>query len=303
MNWIVDVLILIFIVISMIFGLIDGIYKKIIGLLAFTITFLAIYFIGKNQAVDYIRYTLLYDITKGAGFVITLSDLDLTFRIMTVEDFFVLLQNIDTSLQPLFLKLTCESLCKFVYLFAAALVSRIISGLVYLILYYALFRWIIPQSRRKPKRVCRILGMVFSLIEAFAVTYLTYLIIIPFSGLSETILSLPERFASQIPFLSSEVGKQLIQIAGAAVVPGNSIFLNILFSVSSAFGFDPYALYSFTIDGVKYNSGDAVKTIIDSVLDLVDQVLNNGSGSEATETTEIVSASIKTGIALIPTLN
>lgn len=141
-----------FVILGLILGLIRGWWRTFIGLTVFAIGMVIFL---KSGVTDYIakfvRYDLLdwlvsqgwiqpirIDMTESLGVVIELK---------TVEEAILLLQNFD--LDPHYLILNADFLCKFVATSAVAIIMIPVAFLLSTILYWLIIRWITPKFFRK----------------------------------------------------------------------------------------------------------------------------------------------------------
>lgn len=279
METIIDICIAILLLSFIVIGFWKGFVKKCLSLVVMLSIFILTYLILKSTALDYLRYSLIYDVTSGQGIVINLPD-SMVIRVLSLEDLFVVLQNFDSSLSSVFLKMTCEAFCKYILFIVAFLISGMISWLVTMILYYPLFRFLVPKRPsgfRMPGMLSRFFGAIISLIEGVIVVYLFLLCLTPLSALNNIIPDLYDKLVSINSSFNNENVKTLFDFLNIALNFDNSIVFTALINISSSFGFVPTSMFKFEIDGSEYSLYDSLKILSNTLLDVLDQATSNSS--------------------------
>lgn len=290
MGTVIDIFIIVLVFLSLLEGFWKGFYKKIISLGISCLIFFGLYFILKETLVDYFRYSLIYDVTKGAGIVVNINE-SFTIRVTTLEDLFVVLQNFDSNLSGLFLKGTCESFCKNVVMIISVLVCYLTGGLITTILYNLIFKWFYPKNpstgKRTPGMFMRILGGVVSTLQAVFLIYLAFVMFFPLNGLADFV----PRIYDKLILIGDQFNNPNIKLAFdyfyQFLKMENSFTMKAFLNFSPLIGIDPYNLFSFTLDGTEYGLHESLQQIGESAL----KVLENISSSQPqTPTNDVLDA-------------
>lgn len=281
MGTIVDIGIAVLLLLFALAGFWKGFVKKCLSLVVMISIFILAYIILKATALDYLRYTLIYDVTNGQGIVVNLPD-DMVIRVLSLEDLFVVLQNFDSSLSGVFLKMTCEAFCKYILFVAAFIISGLISWLVTMILYYPLFRFLVPKRPsgfRFPGILSRFFGLIVSFIEGIIFVYLVLLCLTPLSALNDIIPDLYTKLSSLNESFNNENIKSLFDMLNSVLNFDNSIIFTALINISSTFGLVPTSMFKFEVDGSEYSLYDSLKILSNTLLDVLDQATSNSSSN------------------------
>ena len=281
MGTIIDISIAVFLFLAILRGFWKGLVKKCLSIVLMVTICVISYIILKSTALDYLRYSLIYDVTNGQGIVVTLPD-DMVIRVLSLEDLFVVLQNFDSSLSGVFLKMTCETFCKYALFIVACLISYLTTWLVTMILYYPLFRFLVrkrPSGFRVPGMLSRFLGAIIGLIQGIIVVYAMLLVFTPVSAIYEIIPDIYEKLVSLNESFDTESMKSLFDVIHNVLNLESSVILTALINISSAFGFPPVNMFKFEIDGCEYTLYDSLKILSNTFLDVLDKVTSNTSSS------------------------
>lgn len=287
MGTIIDATLLVLLGLFCLFGLWKGAVKKTITVVIIIVTCFISYFILKSTMLDYLRYSFLYDVTKGSGIVINLTEQNLTFRVMSIEDLFVVLQNFDSSLSSIFLKMTCESFCKYILLIVSVLISYILSGIISFILYHLLFKFIVPvnsEGKRTPGVISRLLGAVIGLIQGLVVVYIGLLMFIPLEGIKDVLPKIYEVLIQYKPEYNTQEIKQWFDLAANFLQFDNSMVLKFIINGSSAVGIDLHNLFKFEIDGTVYSLNQSLNILSNSIVEVVESFLESSGQTGGNQT-------------------
>lgn len=260
-----DLIIGILLVVGLFMGLMQGFFRKLNRVIILAIVFSLIYFIFSPMLSNWIRYNAFADF----NYVLTLELQGMTFKIYSVEDLFVVFQNV--GIDPDLLKLNCEGLCNALSFIILFLASFSLSTFLSWIFYHLIFKRLLPKKIRKPKVVGRLFGGLLGAMEwgfvififASAIGSLTgglESVVIP--QLSDTNSSIYELFKNfGIDTSVIETIKTPLEIIVKNLNPENSSILKVFFDFdSNAFnGFDLF-------NGAKIVNKDGKEEIVKSTL-------------------------------------
>lgn len=158
-----DIIVILFVLFGVLIGACQGLLRKLHRMVILVAVFLIIYFIFSGILSDWIRYNSLADF----DFVLSFTYENITFEVYSVEDLFVLFQNlgVDSGL----LKMTCEGLCDALSFAILFIVSIFLSTFISWILFDLIFKHIFPQSWVKGGLLKRILGALLGGVEWLAI--------------------------------------------------------------------------------------------------------------------------------------
>lgn len=149
---IADVILILFIGFGFIIGLLRKWWRLLIGLCIFGVIIFAYLYLGPVDYIsNFIQYDLLNWLVENNFMKPIVIDLEeqygVTFRIETVQEAFLLLQNfdVDSALIIATSDVFCKMMATIVFLPIAMIFAFIISSL----LYWLLLRWIMPKVLRK----------------------------------------------------------------------------------------------------------------------------------------------------------
>lgn len=149
---IADVILLVFIGFGLIIGLVRKWWRLIIGLVVFGVLICGFLYLGPADYIsNFVRFDLinwLVDNKIIPPIEINLQEqLGVTFKIETVQEAFLLLQNFD--LDPQNLISMSDIFCKMASVIVILPIGILVSWLVSTLLYWVLLRWIMPKFLRK----------------------------------------------------------------------------------------------------------------------------------------------------------
>lgn len=168
-NLTVDIIFLITTLIGCLFGMFGNWWRRLITIIVFVCLLVTGYFFFFDYATKFVQYDLINFVVE-KGWISELSftiQEDFTFRISNVEDIFILLQNI--GLDPQVLKSTCEGLTRSIIAFIGVTILSFASEIISFLLYWMLFRWIMPRKVRHGF-ISKILGIILGGGYAFVAT-------------------------------------------------------------------------------------------------------------------------------------
>lgn len=288
MKYLADLLIGCSLLCGLVFGFIQGGFRKFWRLIIFALVFVALYLALKDISIDFIRYDLLKLIKpEGLSFEIQSG---YTITITSIEDIFIIMQNLDENLTGLYLKLTCEVTCKLVFLLVLIEVALFVSNVISWPTWH-LVKFLIPFKFRKHIGIFqRLFGGVFGIIEWLIVMYL-YAIsfgqIGPLVNKFIPILENVSQLASYMPQI-----KEGVNYLNLATNPDNSYIMRIMFDMVRGFGKDPLSLLSFTYQSKRIYIVDSYDPLIPAINELVESFAGSSS-SETGETIKNVSFNIR----------
>lgn len=293
MSAILDIVAVVIILLGVLLGFWRGLVKQLLCVVLTVAVIAIVYFIAKDTAVDYFKYSLIYDLTNGSGIQIKVEELETTFKIMTLEDLFVVLQNFDGDLQTSFLKLSCDATCRYAVLICSIIVGQIISDILFEILYYSAFRFLVPQNdegKRKPSFLMRVFGAIFGLVEAAIVIYLFILCVAPLTEIFDNLLPLYQKIVEKGIVANNESVVNALKNIGQYIVLENSAINRAIISLSTLLGLNPYEFIKFTFEGTTYTVGSSLEKILNSAIEILDNLqIESGSATKSVQNLGILS--------------
>lgn len=278
MTMIVDIVFLVSLVLALLDGFLLGFTRRLMFTILFIGIFVGIYYIAKAQVVDYLRYDLLLDVTKGEGISVKITE-EYTVIVKSIEDLFIVLQNFDASLRAPFLKGTCEAFCTFAFFIATYIIAGISSRVLTWVLWFLPVRWIIPENLRRPKILSRIIGAVISVIGCVFGFFIVATFVFNLGGitadLDQIIADLKEADLAQY----AEYIEKYAEYIKAIFNIENSTVTKTLFDIATNMGLDPYSFFSFEAEGTTYTLYDAIHKLIEPVIDLLKNMNSSDSNS------------------------
>lgn len=219
MNY-TDFILIGFVILGLILGLIRGWRRTFIGLMLFGIGMAAFLYSGvADYIAKFVRYDLI-DWLVGNGWIQPIridmtESLGVVFELRTVEEAILLLQNFD--LDPHYLILNATFICKFVATSFVGIIMLPIAFLLASVLYWLLFRWIVPKFFRKgivPRLGGIVVGGIGYTIIGIIVISITFS---PLQGLNNNIINpLMDSSSNLYRAISTLLPDQIDQIANLA---------------------------------------------------------------------------------------
>lgn len=288
MKYLSDLLIGCSLLYGLVFGFIQGGFRKLWRLIIFALVFVVLYLALKDISIDFIRYDLL-NLIKPEGLSFEIQS-GYTITVTSIEDLFVIMQNLDENLTGLYLKLTCEVTCKLVFFIVLIEVALLVSNIISWPTWH-LVKFLIPSKFRKHIGIFqRLFGGAFGVIEWLLIMYL-YAIsfgqIGPLANKFIPILENVSQLASYMPQI-----KEGVNYLNLASNPDNSYIMRTLFDMVRSFGKDPLSLLSFTYQNKKVYIVDSYDPLIPAINELIESFVGSSS-NETGETIKSVSSNIR----------
>ena len=266
---IIDIIFIVTLLIGFVSGIIGNWWRRLITIIIFVALIVVAYYGYFEYATNWVRYDLLQFLVE-KGYISSLSfELapNFSLRVTNLEDFFILFQNL--GFDPIVLKGSCEGLIKALIASVFIALAAVVSEIVSFILYWCLFKWIMPKKIIKGF-IPRILGAFLGVGFTFFTCSLTIGLTGCFMGsISETILPavadansslslLLDKFAYSNGLLNqAELVKYLSYVCGAFdPLFAQSIVVRPIFEILDQMGFSP--LQIITVDSIN-EAGETVK--------------------------------------------
>ena len=280
MKYLADLLIGCSLLYGLVFGFIQGGFRKFWRLIIFASVFTILYLALKDISVDFIRYDLLKLIKpEGLSFEIQSG---YTITVTSIEDVFIIMQNLDENLTGLYLKLTCEITCKLVFFLALIEVALVVSNVISWPTWH-LVKFLIPSKFRKHIGIFqRLFGGVLGIIEWLLIMYLYAISLGQIGPLANKFIPILEN-VSQLSSYMPQI-KEGVNYFNLATNPDNSYIMRTLFDMVRSLGKDPLSLLSFNYQSKKVYLVDSYDPLIPAINELVESF----AGSTSNETGETI---------------
>lgn len=290
----VDVVFLICILIGFLFGLLDKWFKS---LMFYAIFFVAFFIVVKGGFLsgfsNFIRYGLFkflqvnfgmpkleFDLTQSFGF---------TLRIETLEELLLLTQNF--GLDATEITTTVDLICQCLSLCIMTIVIFLGAWLVSTILYFCLFRWILPKFLRKGPINRALGGIVGGAGEAMVFLIFLAVFISPLIGINNNILIPLQDSSSSIYKLVNDLNPSLISQSSDAIsqlsnfislynpLGDQSTLCKAIYNSLNSIGLDPF--YIISTKSEETNESISFANYFDSFLSGLVSKLSEDSSSVA----------------------
>lgn len=286
----VDILFLAFVLIGLVWGFISNWYRQLIGIIVFAAIFGVFYLFFLDYLTKFVEYDLINYMVE-QGFIkpieFYVESLDTTFKIESVLDGFLFLQNID--MDPEMLKVVCEGVCKAAVLFVGFIVIGISSILISSLLYWILLRWIMPRNARKGVVAHLFGGLLGALLNGTYVLLLLGFTGNIFGAIDDSIIAALKDSSSQLSILFTDTlaitdSATLVKFAPYVEAIGqvfdplnaNSIAVRPIYETLASMGFSPLNIVSVEVIN---EAGDKVsEPFRTSFSNFISSIMDEGIG-------------------------
>ena len=163
MEFNLDILLIAFMLLGLIIGVIQGWYKTTIAVLLIVCGLYVTNFYFADYIINFVNYDLL-DVLVDKGIMepitINIEEAGLTFRVETIHEALLLTQNL--GIDPGLIRESSNGLIASIVLLVGFVAVTLVIQIVATILYWILFRWIMPKCLRKgflPHLIGAVLGV------------------------------------------------------------------------------------------------------------------------------------------------